>query len=65
MEFGGLLRYFSFSVVAGSNWAYIVLIAIALLYLQRITQKEQAMVEKYAEYTTYQQSSRRLIPFIW
>lgn len=63
--FGDLLRYFSFSVVAGSIWAYIVPIAIALLYLQRITQKEQAMVEKYADYTTYQQSSRRLIPFIW
>ena len=63
--FGDLLRYLSFSVVAGSIWAYTVPIAIALLYLQRISEKEQAMVEKYADYTNYQQSSRRLIPFIW
>lgn len=63
--FGDLMRYLSFSVVAGSIWAYIVPSAIALLYLQRISQKEQTMGEKYAEYTDYQQSSRRLIPFIW
>ncbi len=59
------MRYLSFSVVAGSIWAYIVPSVIALLYLQRISQKEQAMGEKYAEYADYQQSSRRLIPFIW
>ncbi|MBA2750367.1 MAG: DUF1295 domain-containing protein [Tatlockia sp.] len=63
--FGDLMRYLSFSVVAGSIWAYIVPSAIALLYLQRISQKEQTMVEKYADYAEYQQSSRRLIPFIW
>ncbi len=63
--FGDLMRYLSFSVVAGSIWAYIVPSAIALLYLQRIAQKEQTMGEKYAEYADYQQSSRRLIPFIW
>ncbi len=63
--FGDLMRYLSFSVVAGSFWAYIVPSAIALLYLQRISQKEQTMGEKYAEYANYQQSSRRLIPFIW
>jgi protein-S-isoprenylcysteine O-methyltransferase Ste14 len=63
--FGDLMRYLSFSVVAGSIWAYLVPSAIALLYLQRISQKEQTMVEKYAEYAQYQQSSRRLIPFIW
>lgn len=63
--FGDLMRYVSFSVVAGSIWAYIVPSAIALLYLQRIFQKEQTMGEKYTEYAEYQQSSRRLIPFIW
>ncbi len=63
--FGDLMRYLSFSVVAGSIWAYIVPSAITLLYLQRTSQKEQIMGEKYAEYTDYQQSSRRLIPFIW
>jgi len=63
--FGDLLRYLSFSVVAGSIWAYIVPGAIAFLYLQRISQIEQTMVQKYAEYPIYQQSSRRLIPFIW
>lgn len=63
--FGDLLRYLSFSVVAGSLWAYLVPGTVTLLYLQRIFQKEQAMSEKYQDYTEYQQSSTRLIPFIW
>lgn len=63
--FGDLMGYLSFSVVAGSTWAYIVPSAITLLYLQRISQKEQTMGEKYAEYADYQQSCPRLIPFIW
>lgn len=63
--FGDLLRYLSFSVVAGSVWAYLVPGAVALLYLQRISQKESAMSQKYPDYDKYQQSSTRLIPFIW
>lgn len=63
--FGDLLRYLSFSVVAGSLWAYLVPGTIALLYLQRISQKEQTMSDKYSEYAAYQQSSSRLIPFLW
>ncbi len=63
--FGDLLRYVSFSVVAGSIWAYVVPVSIALLYLQRIFQKEQSMPQKYQDYQEYQQSSTRLIPFIW
>jgi protein-S-isoprenylcysteine O-methyltransferase Ste14 len=63
--FGDLLRYLSFSVVAGSIWAYIVPTLIAIIYLQRIFQKEQSMPQKYPEYEEYQRSSSRLIPFIW
>ncbi len=63
--FGDLLRYLSFAVISGSLWAYLVPGAIALLYIQRLTQKEQTMGEKYPGYTAYQQSSTRLIPFIW
>ena len=63
--FGDLLRYLSVSVVAGSAWAYLVPGAIALLYLQRISQKEQAMAQKYQDYAEYKQSSTRLIPFFW
>jgi len=63
--FGDLLRYLSFSILAGSTWAYLVPSAIALLYLQRIGQKETAMAAKYPDFTQYQQSSARLIPFIW
>lgn len=63
--FGDLLRYLSFSIVAGSIWAYLVPSIITALYLQRINQKEQSMTSKYPEYTEYQQSSTRLIPFIW
>lgn len=63
--FGDLLRYLSFSVVAGSIWAYLVPGLILLLYLQRIQQKEQHMTSKYPDYSTYQNSSKRLIPFVW
>ncbi len=63
--FGDLLRYLSFSIVAGSIWAYVVPVTIFALYLQRINQKEQSMPSKYPEYAQYQQSSARLIPFIW
>jgi protein-S-isoprenylcysteine O-methyltransferase Ste14 len=63
--FGDLLRYLSFSIVAGSIWAYLVPGIISALYLQRISQKEQSMSSKYPEFVEYQQSSARLIPFIW
>lgn len=63
--FGDLLRYLSFSVIAGSPWAYLLPGSIALLYLQRISQKEESMSQKYPDYAQYQQSSARLIPFIW
>lgn len=63
--FGDLLRYMSFSIVAGSIWAYLLPALIALLYLQRIFQKEQSMSQKYEEYQEYVDSSSRLIPFIW
>jgi protein-S-isoprenylcysteine O-methyltransferase Ste14 len=63
--FGDLLRYLSFSVVAGSLWAYLLPVAIFLFYLQRISQKEQAMSSKYADFSEYQESSDRLIPFVW
>lgn len=63
--FGDLLRYLSFSIVAGSIWAYIVPTLIALIYLQRIFQKEKSMPEKYQDYAEYQRYSSRLIPFIW
>lgn len=63
--FGDLLRYLSFSVIAGSIWAYLVPFSIFLLYTQRILQKEQSMSQKYPDYAEYQQSSDRLIPFIW
>jgi len=63
--FGDLLRYLSFSVIAGSAWAYLVPGAIVLLYLQRINQKEQVMVTKYADFPAYQRASARLIPYLW
>ncbi len=63
--FGDLMRYFSFAVVAGSVWAYIVPGLVMALYLQRINQKDLSMSEKYPEYLEYQLKTRRLIPFIW
>jgi protein-S-isoprenylcysteine O-methyltransferase Ste14 len=63
--FGDLMRYTSFSVIAGSIWAYILPLIIAIQYLSRIIQKEKSMSAKYPEYPEYQQSSARLIPFIW
>lgn len=63
--FGDLLRYFSFAIVAGSIWAYLVPGLVTAVYLQRMLQKEQGMTEKYPEYQDYQQKTARLIPFIW
>ncbi|HEY9737162.1 MAG TPA: DUF1295 domain-containing protein [Trichocoleus sp.] len=62
---GDLMRYLSFSVVAGSVWAFVIPALIALLYLQRISQKEQAMAAKYSDFEAYQQRSVRLIPWLW
>lgn len=63
--FGDLLRYLSFSVVAGSPWAYLVPGIVLLASLQRMSQKDQSMPSKYPDYAEYQQSSSRLIPFVW
>lgn len=63
--FGDLLRYLSFSVVAGSPWAYLVPAAVLFTSLQRMSQKDQSMSAKYPNYADYQKSTRRLIPFIW
>ena len=63
--FGDLMRYTSFSVVSGSLWAFLLPIVIFLLYLQLIIQKEQSMNVKYPDFSDYQQSSTRLIPWIW
>lgn len=62
---GDLMRYTSFSVVAGSAWAFVLPGAILLLYIQRIQQKEQAMAAKYPNFAEYQASSVRLLPWIW
>ncbi|MEA5569544.1 methyltransferase family protein [Calothrix sp. UHCC 0171] len=63
--FGDLMRYSSFSVIAGSIWAYILPVVIAIQYIPRIIQKEKSMSSKYPEYAEYQKNSARLIPFIW
>lgn len=63
--FGDLVRYLSFSVVAGSPWAYLVPGSIVLFYFQRMSQKDKSMSAKYPDYAEYQKSTKRLIPFIW
>jgi protein-S-isoprenylcysteine O-methyltransferase Ste14 len=62
--FGDLLRYLSFSVVAGSPWAYLVPVAVLFASLQRMSEKDQSMSAKYPDYPDYQKSTARLIPFI-
>jgi protein-S-isoprenylcysteine O-methyltransferase Ste14 len=62
---GDLMRYTSFSVIAGSLWAFVLPGVITLLYIQRINQKEKTMAAKYSEFSTYQQNSSRLLPWIW
>ncbi len=62
---GDLMRYTSFSVIAGSVWAFLLPGVIFLLYLQRIGQKEQSMSTKYPGFASYQQNSSRLLPWIW
>ncbi len=63
--FGDWLRYLSFSVLAGSVWAYLVPGTILMLYLQTIAEKERMMPEKYSGYADYQSRSARFIPFVW
>ncbi len=62
---GDLMRYSSFSVIAGSLWAFTLPGFVLLLYLQRISQKEEAMAAKYSEFAAYQEKSDRLLPWIW
>lgn len=62
---GDLMRYTSFSVIAGSLWAFLLPGVITLLYLQRIGEKEESMAAKYPEFAAYQQNSSRLLPWIW
>ena len=62
---GDLMRYSSFSVIAGDWKAFILPGIITLLYLQRISQKEQSMSDKYPEFTAYKENSSRLLPWIW
>jgi protein-S-isoprenylcysteine O-methyltransferase Ste14 len=62
---GDLMRYTSFSFIAGSGCAFILPSLIFILYLQRISKKEIAMADKYPQFTAYQQNSTRLFPFIW
>ncbi|MGF1523074.1 MAG: methyltransferase family protein [Leptolyngbyaceae cyanobacterium] len=62
---GDLMRYSSFSVVAGSAWAFVLPGIIALMYLQRIQSKEQSMASKYPDFAEYRENSTRLLPWIW
>ena len=62
---GDLMRYLSFSVVAGSLWAFLVPLAILTLYIQRIRDKEASMSIKYQDFLDYKSTSFRLIPWIW
>ena len=62
---GDLMRYLSFAVIAGSIWAFLVPLSIAALYLQRMNEKEKSMSEKYVDFGTYRQQTKRLVPWIW
>ena len=62
---GDLMRYLSFSIVAGSLWAFLVPLSILLLYIQRIQVKEASMRIKYKDFVDYKLKSFRLIPGIW
>ena len=62
---GDLMRYLSFSVVAGSLWAFLVPLSIFVLYVQRIRDKESSMKNKYQDFSDYKSKSFRLIPGIW
>ena len=62
---GDLMRYLSFSVVAGSLWAFLVPLSIFVLYIQRIREKEASMKIKYQDFPDYKSTSFRLIPGIW
>lgn len=62
---GDLIRYASFAVLAGSAWAWLLPISVLLVYLQRIGAKEEALEQRYPEFSSYRSRSWRLIPWIW
>ena len=62
---GDLMRYLSFSVIAGSLWAFLVPLSIFFLYIQRIRDKESSMKSKYQDFSDYKSKSFYLIPGIW
>ena len=62
---GDLLRYLSFSILAGSLWAYLVPLSIFLFYLNLMAKKEEAMAAKYPDFAEYRDRSTRLLPRIW
>ena len=62
---GDLMRYVSFSVIAGSIWAFLVPLSVFVLYLQRIKEKEISMMKKYKSFPEYKSKSFYLFPGIW
>ncbi|NEO85906.1 MAG: DUF1295 domain-containing protein [Spirulina sp. SIO3F2] len=62
---GDLMRYLSFSIVAGALWAYLLPVGILLLYIPRILAKETRMQEKYPDYAAYRDQTKRLLPGLW
>ncbi|MBE9030614.1 DUF1295 domain-containing protein [filamentous cyanobacterium LEGE 11480] len=62
---GDLMRYTSFSIIAGSLWAFLLPMMIVGLYFQRIIEKEKSMATKYRDFANYQAQSTRLLPWIW
>lgn len=62
---GDLMRYFSFAIVAGSLWAYILPLLVVALYVSRISEKATRMGEKYTDYEAYARQTKRLLPGIW
>ena len=62
---GDLMRYLSFSIIAGSLWAFLVPLCIFVLYVQRIRERESSMRNKYQGFSDYKSKSFRLIPGIW
>jgi protein-S-isoprenylcysteine O-methyltransferase Ste14 len=65
MYLGQLLIAVGAPATLGCRWAFAVAFAAALVLVVRMEKEEDALVRRYAEYSTYRARAKRLLPFVF
>jgi protein-S-isoprenylcysteine O-methyltransferase Ste14 len=60
--FGNLMRYSSFALLAGSVWAWSVVLFVLVIDIDRM-RKKSASLSRYPEYRTYSEKVPALLPY--